>query len=194
MTKEISKIYIGPRDKYIPGYFNIDADKNCKADFYCDALELPKYFKSNSLEEIAWIHGIEHLTFKKSKIFLKNCHNLLKTSGVLRLSVPDLRTAFAHYFYWGDMEAMHSMLYGSQVNDSSYDIHYSGYCEETLTKYLLEAGFSKVEKWDWKTTEPFNYVDSYAAAYWPHFQSRGFKKNEDTPIGKLLSLNLVGIK
>jgi hypothetical protein len=187
------KLHLGCFNKPLHGWINIDArgKPETQADLVDDAITLDK-FHSNCAEKIAFIHGIEHCSFEDAKKAITRYYEILQPGGECLLSVPDLAACFAHYFYWGDVTLLHAMLYGSQKHEK--DFHYCGFTEKSLTDLMLSCGFKNVQRWDWKTTPPFDYCDSYAAAYYPYFQSHGFKKGEDTPIGKLMSLNLRGEK
>lgn len=193
LKREKVCLNLGCFNKKLPGFINIDIREDVEPDILDDGFKLNK-FKSQSVDLIYSSHMLEHLDFKESMLALKRWHDVLKPGGVLRLAVPDVAAAFAHYFYWGDLKLMYSNLWGSQRHP--YDYHKSGYDEKTLTEKLLESGFKDVRKWDWQTTEPHNYIDDYSQAYYPDFCKRNILGNgsEVDLGGKLMSLNLEATK
>ena len=195
MKNNIDKtcLNLGCFNKKLPGFINVDIRPEVEPDVVDDAFKL-KSFKANSVDLIYSSHMLEHLDFKDSKKALKRWFDILKYDGILRLAVPDMTAAFAHYFYWGDLKLMYSNLWGSQRHD--FDYHKSGYDKKTLTEKLHEAGFKEVREWDWQTTSPHNYVDDYSQAYYPDFCKKNILGNgtEVDLGGKLMSLNLEAIK
>ncbi len=47
-------------------------------------------FPNNSVEIIYCSHFLEHLSKQEAKLFLKECHRVLDTNGIIRIIVPDL--------------------------------------------------------------------------------------------------------
>lgn len=183
------KLNLGCFNKPLPNFVNIDA-REVSADLIEDCIELPS-FQDNSVDLIYLSHVFEHFDFKEGKKAMKRYYDLLKEGGILRLAVPDMHAHFAHYFYWGDLKLLHSGLWGSQRH--FLDLHKSGYDRKTLTELFLETGFTNVEEWKWQDVE-HGFCDDYSQAYYPFQQKFGLDKGEDTKIGKLMSLNLQGIK
>ncbi len=88
------------------------------------------------------------------------------------------------------------MFYGAQVEGDPWDFHKSLHTKTSLTKDLQEAGFVNVREWDWATTWPHNYIDTYASCYYPHFRKNFIMDNGKRVDmgGILLSLNLEATK
>lgn len=80
------------------------------------------------------------------------------------------------------MSGLVGLLVGGQRD--SRDFHKMVFDEQTLSKDLLEAGFRKVRRWDWRATE-HAMVDDYSQAHIPHMAKE---------TGRLMSLNLEGVK
>ena len=74
------------------------------------------------------------------------------------------------------------MLYGGQKYD--FDFHYNCWDFKSLEKDLLDVGFLKVYRYDWKNTEHF-FIDDYSQAHLPHM---------DKVNGTLMSLNIEAVK
>jgi predicted SAM-dependent methyltransferase len=193
MKKEKINLNLGCYGKKLPDFVNVDIRKEANPDIVDNAFTLKK-FKNESVDLIYCSHMLEHLDFKEADEAIKRWYQLLKKDGVLRIAVPDMKSAFAHYFYWGDLKLLYSNLWGSQRHE--FDYHKSGYDEITLTEKLLSIGFKKVKKWDWQTTYPHNYIDDYSQAYYPDFHKKNKLANGKTADlgGKLMSLNLEAIK
>jgi len=174
----LKKLNLGCYNKQLPGFINVDVRSEVNPDVCDDVIKLDK-FQKESIDLIYSSHVLEHFSYKDTDIALGRWFEILKKGGVLRLAVPDLEAVFAHYFYHKDLQALKHMLYGSQRHD--FDFHYNGWTFESLKSDLERAGFSDVQLWDWRTTEPHNYCDDYSQAYVPHMD----KEN-----GKLMSLNV----
>lgn len=54
-------------------------------------------FKDNSVDVIYASHLLEHFTKEEGIQFLKECHRVLRTNGILRIVVPDLAALIAKY-------------------------------------------------------------------------------------------------
>jgi len=93
-----------------------------------------------------------------------------------------MEKVFAHYFYYRDLPALYSALWGSQRHP--YDYHKHGWTFETLKSDLEDFGFKNVHQYNWRKTDHF-YVDDYSQAYVPHM---------DKEHGQPMSLNVEAIK
>lgn len=184
------KLYLGCRNKPLPGYVNVDIDpKNELADVIDNAFTLDK-FQDSSVDVIDSVHMYEHLSYEESKKALVTWYKKLKPGGLLRISVPDMAKCSALLLLTGDKKLVQSLFYGSQLDE--WDFHRNLHTEESLTKDLKANGFVNVQKWDWRTTFPHNYCDSYASAYFPSMRKNFIldNKKEVDLGGILLSLNL----
>ena len=63
-------------------------------DLCSENLKLP--LEEDSCDLIYCSHTLEHLEEHKGKIFLKECHRILKTNGVMRLALPNTDNNFYH--------------------------------------------------------------------------------------------------
>ena len=54
-------------------------------------------FKDNTVDVIYASHCLEHFTKDQGMQFLRECHRVLKTNGILRVVVPDLAALIAKY-------------------------------------------------------------------------------------------------
>lgn len=74
------------------------------------------------------------------------------------------------------------LLYGGQ--NYEYNFHYQTYDFQRLKDLLQHAGFSEVERYDWRDFLPEGY-DDYSRSYLPHM---------DFEQGRLMSLNVIAKK
>lgn len=189
------KLNLGCRTKPLPTYINVDIDpQNPYADVTDDALKLDK-FADNSVDLIEAVHMFEHLSQLDSQDALKVWRRKLKVNGIVRLSVPDMEKCSALLLLTKNKNAVKSMFYGSQRGDQ-WDYHKSLHTKESLSQDLKAAGFSFIEEWDWRTTWPHNYIDTYASAYWPDMRKNFILDNGKSVDlgGTLMSLNLAAVK
>ena len=107
---------------------------------------------------------------------------MLKPGGILRLAVPDFKAICEVYSESKSIEEIKGLVCGGQKDE--YDHHYNVFDEKSLTSLLIDAGFTTVKFWDWQATDHAHF-DDYSQSYLPHM---------DKVNGKLMSLNLQGIK
>jgi predicted SAM-dependent methyltransferase len=183
------KLNLGCGKKKMHGFVNIDIRKEVHPDVVDDVFLL-KTVEPESVDLIYACHVLEHADRKAVDGILYNWHHALKPNGVLRVCVPDLRAACQYYLATSDLEAIHGLLYGGQRND--WDFHRVGFDEAALTEALMNAGFLKASRYDWRTTE-HAFVDDYSQSYLP-----AMKYHTRNPIGTIegnhVSLNMEAVK
>ncbi len=202
MSKEI-KLHLGCGNKKIHGFTNIDIRPEIEPDLIDDISTLKK-IENNSVDLIYACHVLEHFSFEEVRKTLQRWNDILKPSGILRLSVPDMDAIFAHYFYWKELDLLKGYLWGGQ--DYKENFHKSGWDFETLSYALNCAGFDNIEKWWWENLEPHNYIDDYSQIYFPK-KTCQYSKGKMSPaleqsvpadipitVGKLMSLNIQATK
>lgn len=189
MKKQV-KLNLGCRTKPLPTYINVDIDpQNPYADVVDNAFELNN-FEDESCDLIESVHMFEHLSYDESQRALKVWGRKLKKGGLLRISVPDMEKMSALLLLTKDKGQVKRMICGGQKNE--WDFHKNLHFESSLTQELQENGFINVRKWDWRTTWPHNYVDTFASCYFPHFRKNFIMDNGGSVDlgGVLLSLNI----
>lgn len=170
------KLHIGCGCIYLKDYINIDASPHYLfADAPAEVLELnsttiENYYKhdfckasgkivadecalavalpflNNSVDEIVMIHVLEHIPWYEVDKTLNEFHRVLKTNGVLRIGVPDVKETaqlLAQSNTPEEEDWAIRLLHGTQRNKWSH--HYCGYTERTLKKLLSNFGFSNFE-------------------------------------------------
>lgn len=190
----LTKLNIGCRNKPLPTYINIDINpENEYADVIDDGFSLEK-FEDGSADLIEAVHMFEHLSHVKAQEALRVWRRKLKVGGIVRLSVPDASKAAALLMLTGDKNVVKAMFCGSQLDE--WDFHRSIHTKESLGADLELAGFRYVRAWDWRTTFPHNYVDTYASCYFPDMRKNFILDNgRGVDLGGVcMSLNLEATK
>ena len=98
------------------------------------------------------------------------------------MAVPDFEAIVEEYLSSKNLDKLQSFLHGGSKYE--YDFHYQTYDFKRLSDLLRRAGFSQVERYDWREFLPPHY-DDYSRSYLPHM---------DFEHGRLMSLNVVAIK
>jgi len=175
------KLHIGCGKKYISGYKHLDVIDFEHVDFVCDTRKLTM-IEDESVSEIYACHILEHVERDEVVKVLREWNRVLRVGGVLRVAVPDFESVVAEYREKKELHRFQGLLYGGQTYD--YNFHHVAFDFTVLLTFLTEAGFSGVERYDWRDFLPENY-DDYSRSYLPHM---------DFENGRLMSLNVVAKK
>jgi len=132
---------------------NIEWNKKHKIQFADASKKIP--LETNSVECVYTSHMLEHISRDGALVFLSEALRVLKTNGVLRISVPDLRMAINNYLT--DDDANEFMEYISvqarpignlreklQLFISGYRHHQWMYDGKSLSLLMEESGFRDV--------------------------------------------------
>jgi predicted SAM-dependent methyltransferase len=183
-VSEARRLHLGCGQRYIPGFFHVDALPYSIVDRVGRVESMP-FIASNSVELIYACHVLEHFGRFEVPDVLAEWYRVLQPGGLLRLAVPDFAACAAIYYEQGledGLSGLIGLVSGGQRD--SYDYHKSLFDEPYLTELLQEAGFQEVRRWDWRTTEHSD-IDDYSQAHLPHM---------DRENGRLMSLNLEATK
>ena len=115
---------------------------------------------SGTIEFIFCEHFIEHITLEQAKVLLIDCHRVLRSGGILRLSTPGLKKLLDEYLSgriseWSDM-GWSPTTPCQMLNEGlrSWE-HKFVYDADELKRILEEAGFLKVTQVAWReSTNP----------------------------------------
>ena len=187
-TKQI-KLHLGCFHKKIHGFTNVDIREDVNPDLVDDVFKLEN-IENDSVDLIYTCHVLEHASREEAMNAIKRWYAVLKTGGVLRVSVPDLQALFEYYICYKDLKPIQCLLYGSQKHP--YDFHYTGWDYSSLKKDLESAGFNSIKRYDWRDTEHF-YIDDYSQSYLPKISYTSRQKRGIIE-GKLMSLNVEAVK
>ncbi len=177
------KLHLGCGKRYIPGFIHVDAQTAPHVDIVGPVEQLP--MGDNTVSLIYASHVLEHFGRFEFKSVLQEWFRVLEPGGILRLAVPDFAACAAIYYESGLVDGLTGLvglIIGGQRNN--HDFHKMIFDEEFLRRELLDIGFKKVYRWDWRTTEHTD-VDDYSQAYIPHLHKQD---------GKLMSLNIEAVK
>ena len=181
------KLNLGCWNRNIPGFINID-----KCDFphihHNRDIENLSIFDDNSVDLIYSSHSFEYFDRIKAIEVLREWRRVLKKGGKLRLAVPNFDKLMSVYQKTKDLNNILGPLYGmmeiNTLNGIKTIFHKTTYDFESISKILLENGFEKIKKYDWRKTIHKDY-DDHSQAYFPHMD----KEN-----GILISLNIEALK
>jgi predicted SAM-dependent methyltransferase len=149
---EFLKLELGSWEKRMPNWITIDQDP--RADICLDLSKgLP--FADNSVDEIYSSHLLEHFFYPDMRKLLVECHRVLKSGGVFKTAVPNMRIYIDAYVKPEEFKVPEQSLYKPAfhyfskidfVNYMAYldGIHRFMFDEENLPKIIAEVGFRDV--------------------------------------------------
>lgn len=185
MTEDPERLHLGCGQRFIEGFYHVDAHAHPHVDRVADVSNL-NFLPDNAVTLIYAASVLEHFGRHEYMDVLREWHRVLKPGGVLRLSVPDFDAAIAVYLdrdrFPDGLRQIHGALIGGQRD--AWDYHKMVFNAELLTAALIETGFRTCRSWDWRQTE-HSHVDDYSQAYQPHM---------DKANGIHQSLNMEGVK
>ncbi|PID75572.1 MAG: hypothetical protein CSB23_03300 [Deltaproteobacteria bacterium] len=156
--KKIKKLHIGCGRNFLDGWLNSDLSPNSQDIISIDATA-PFPFKNETFDYIFSEHMIEHISYPNGLLMLNECYRILKNSGAIRISTPDLfflidlygdkKTKLQEdYIKWAtDNFVKYAPCYDSifVINNFVRDWgHLFIYDEKTLRASLKSAGFKNV--------------------------------------------------
>jgi predicted SAM-dependent methyltransferase len=156
MKKEINyggfdKLEVGSGAKPKEGYLHFDIRDIEQTDVVGDARELP--FDDESFNEVFSRFFLEHLLRKDAKKVLSEMYRVLKQGSKIEVIVPNL--AYFARLYLEETGQKKEWALNKIYGFENYheDHHFFGYDEETLKKYLEEAGFREAKRIESKEKE-----------------------------------------
>jgi predicted SAM-dependent methyltransferase len=141
------KLHLGCGNRLLDGYLNMDmGDFSTLAGggrkfIKGDVLEIHRYFRADSAEEIRSEFLFEHLTMTQIREFLYRCHTVLAQHGRMVILVPDFRALVNHWFDKIEQEEDYGMLdvlYTKIFSNAADTFHKSAWSEK-IGVYLLES-------------------------------------------------------
>lgn len=160
-TEKRLNVGCGPNRK--PSWVNIDLDPT--SDLQLD-IRRPLPFPDQSCDFIYGEHMFEHLSYPGDcELFLRECHRVLKSGGILSLGVPDAEPALKDYaagrmegFDWFARQPWAPQWAATRLDKINYLFrqqseqlgveHKYAYDFETLSRRLVDRGFVKVRRRD----------------------------------------------
>lgn len=158
-----AKVYVGCGDDVRPGYIGCDLRRSNAVSIQCNAWELSQH--CNNLAEVYTRHMLEHLTFKEAVRALEDWYQCLQSGGRLEVVVPNIDfhieqwrradwtdasvddarsdAAWSAAGFWGWQRQSDP---GMNDYDKSYwDVHKSGYNQNSMTYLLRRIGYIIVD-------------------------------------------------
>lgn len=183
MRHTVEKLHIGSGALIRPGWTNVDLDPHPGVDFAIDVRDgLP-------FRDAAYIyaeHFLEHLTYDEGLRFLRECRQVLRPDGALRLSTPNLDWVWATQYRVGSRtseEATHDCFAANKAFRGWG--HQFLYNLETLTETLHAAGFDTVRAFSYGESDELNlrglegheaYGDAPGISHVVIVEARGVRK------------------
>ena len=138
-------IHLGCGSINHPAFVNIDGIP-AQHIHYVRRINKLSPFRDSSVDLIYACHCLEHFSHKQILKVLKEWHRVLKKGGVLRVSVPDFDSMVDLYLATGrDIQYVLAPLMGGQ--GAKYNHHMTLFNEASLSRLIIDAGFTKVQKW-----------------------------------------------
>ena len=141
-----------PRD----GFLGCDTRQTPTTAWVCDAWDITRFVRPDSVGEIYSRHFFEHLTFAQGLRTLRAWHRILRGGGKVTLITPDLQWHCDQFLnnraeYASTRGLPETGIFGWQREteesecfsalDTSWDVHKSGYDFITLRKAIVHCGF-----------------------------------------------------
>jgi predicted SAM-dependent methyltransferase len=146
------KLQVGCGHVFLTGWLNADI---ASGEIYLNA-EKKIPFKDDVFDFVYCEHLLEHLSLTKGSKFLKECHRILRTGGIIRIATPDLEKLIDLYFdqnRFVKRQELIEVLYGKEASLSSCEMfnnymhlwgHKFIYDKNFITLTLTKIGFKNV--------------------------------------------------
>ncbi|GAB5403891.1 MAG: hypothetical protein Aurels2KO_21220 [Aureliella sp.] len=158
-----AKLYVGCGEHELEGYAGCDLRALPNVRLVCKAWEVSRFCEG--LSEIYSRHMLEHLTLRESQLTLADWFQALAPGGEVRIEVPNLDFVLRQWgrAKWNEEELAGKFsdarwgfagLFGWQrecdpespeYNQSYWDVHKSGYTQESIRFFLEQAGFVNIK-------------------------------------------------
>jgi predicted SAM-dependent methyltransferase len=132
-------------------------------------------------------HMLEYLDRSEAEELIQSWRKALVDEGKLRIAVPDFEVICK--LYTSDrrnypVDKFLGLLYGKMALNGTTIYHKTVYDFDSLHDLLNGAGFGRIHRYDWGTTD-HSHIDDHSQAYMPHMHKA---------TGTLMSLNIEAIK
>lgn len=137
-------------------FINVDVLKFPNIHYVHDVTNL-SMFPNSSVDLLYASHVVEHLPREKLFSTLGEWKRILKSGGILRISVPDLDNLITVYQAAGrDVSVIRDQVLGQAP---PFDNHYTLWNDKQTRRIFSELGFINIRKWDPKTTNHHDFQD-----------------------------------
>jgi len=154
---ESVKLHVGCGSVKLPGFINIDLNPWRHVHYLRD-VSSQTMWKTGEADLIYASHVLEHFDRVQVRSVLRNWFTFLKSTGILRLSVPNFESLMYVYEYTGkNIESVEPAIMGGQSNQ--HDYHKSIFTKDKLTSMLEEIGFIDIVEWEPREVLPKDIKD-----------------------------------
>ena len=134
------------------GFTQVDIRKINDDTIVCNAWQIKKYIKNNSINNIYSRHFIEHLTTSQMQKTLNAWYEICKKGANITIICPNTDAHISQWLNWeklsaGEKRHCRAGFWGWQreADKSSWDIHKSGYNYNILKELLEQHKFINVK-------------------------------------------------
>jgi predicted SAM-dependent methyltransferase len=141
------RLHVGGTEKRA-GWRIFNIQPGADVDFIGDCTDLSQ-FPDGSVDELYASHVLEHVGYDAPlRRALAGFHRVLRPGGIAKISVPDFEILCRLFLdsraTVRDRFNIMRMVFGGQTD--AHDFHRVGLTYAFLSKYLMQAGFSRVER------------------------------------------------
>ncbi|MFY9621328.1 MAG: methyltransferase domain-containing protein [Pyrinomonadaceae bacterium] len=148
-----NRLHLGCGANILDGWANLDLQGNGSVIGFDLTNRLP--IDSNTIELIYSEHFIEHLTLNQTTALLAECHRVLQSGGIIRLSTPSLKKIIDEYLVgrtseWLDVDWTPGTP--CQMVNEGLRLwgHQFVFDADELRRTLEDAGFRRVIETTWR--------------------------------------------
>lgn len=134
-------------------FIQVDIRKIDDDTIVCNAWEIQKYIKNNSVDNIYSRHFIEHLTTSQMQKTLNAWYEICKKGATITITCPNMNAHIAQWLNWeklseGQKRHCRAGFWGWQreADESSWDLHKSGYDYNKLKELLQKHKFINIKQ------------------------------------------------
>ena len=142
MIQSPLKIHLCCGDRRLPSYCHVDVRDDVLPDVRTNALDL-NAFQSNSVQEVYFCHGLEHIKPQDVDQCLAEIHRvLIPDAGTIRLALPDFHALTT--LYHEESSTKRHYLCHTWTTRLYENTHFFSWDQESLTTRLTKNRFMNV--------------------------------------------------
>jgi predicted SAM-dependent methyltransferase len=150
-------LHLGCGDINHPKFINIDL-RPAPHIHYVRQIDDLSLFKTNTIDLIYASHCLEHFSYRKVPEVLREWYSVLKTGGILRLSVPNFDVLLNCYKdNNNDVNCIMGYLMGDQ--NYRYNFHKTIFTKKSIRALLKSTGFKEITEWNPGSNELTSFPD-----------------------------------
>lgn len=161
----MTNLHLGCGRRYIPGFIHIDLSNYDHIDYVHDVCTLPM-FNNDTVDLIYACHLISYFDRYEIVHVLKEWRRVLRSGGILRLSVTDFEVISKLYNEEYTLSDILGPIFGRWDTGNGIVYQKTIYDYDSIYELLSSIGFTNIRRWDWRQTIHKDY-DDYSQAYLP---------------------------